>query len=347
MSLYGSLLLAFLYKNPIAERPTYQNTNMMRKILSKSDEVLEKDSEKHLYLQAFASFEICKRDQETGFKFQPGDAYISSKKLLDILEQGYAYQCFGNNILVPTSLILRSIITCLSKVTPTTPTKRRSPKTKLLRGASNSYMHFNGFFRKIITAAIPEYRPSDVSKLIAALWRASSQETKTIFQKKAEQQKSIWKDLENKYPSIALSKRYKRRNGRFVDQSLDNDLKTEGTKNGNGLALFCGVSSEDNVEDYIAMSLATVSCDTKINEEEEIGCDNLLMANTNQESNSCQIMSWIDNWNPWEWQSNEVDLVSWSRASTDLSIYLGNIYQNSYQPLDSIYFNDTDFEPCG
>ncbi|KAI8584505.1 hypothetical protein K450DRAFT_216679 [Umbelopsis ramanniana AG] len=320
---------------------------MMRKILSKSDEA---ESEKHIYLQAFVSFEICKQDEETGFKFQPGDTYFSSKKLLDILEQGDAYQCFGNNVLVPTFLILRSIVTCLSKVTPTTPTRRRSSKTKLLRGASNSYMHFNGFFRKIITYAIPEYRPSDVSKLIAALWRASSQETKTIFQRKAEQQKLIWKDLESKYPNISLSKRYKRRNGRFVDQSLDNDLRNERTKNGNGLALFCGVSSDDNVEDYIAMSLATVSCDTKTNDEEEIGCENVLMANNNQDSNAsnaCQIMSWVDSWNAWEWQSNEVDLVSWSRASTDLSIYLGNIYQNSYQPLDSIYFNDTNYEPRG
>ncbi|CAO3688886.1 unnamed protein product [Umbelopsis ramanniana] len=317
---------------------------MMRKIFSKSDEALKKDSEKHLYLQAFVSFEICKRDEETGFEFQPGDAYISSKKLLDILEQGYAYQCFGNNILVPTFLILRSIITCLSKVTPTTPTRKGTPKNKLLRGPSNSYMHFNGFFRRIITSAIPEYRPSDVSKLIAALWRASSQETKTIFQKKAEQQKSVWNNLTKKYPNMSFSKKYKRRNGRFVDQSLDNDSKKGSTKNGYGLALFCGVSSDDNVEDYIAMSLATVSCDTKTNEEEEAGCENVLMDSTNQESSSCQIMSWIDNWNTSDWQSNEVDLVSWSRASTDLSIYLGNIYQNSYQPLDSIYFNDTNFE---
>ncbi|KAH8553741.1 hypothetical protein BGW37DRAFT_486941 [Umbelopsis sp. PMI_123] len=307
---------------------------MIRNILSKP--------EKDLCLQAFETFEICRIRDEAGFKFQPGDVFISSKQLLDILENGKEYQSFGHGILVPTSLILQSITACLSKISPSNTAKRqsRTPKDKHKQGLSNSFLAFNGTFRKKIYSALPEYRQSEISKLSGALWRASSLETKILYKEKAAQQNSILKEFEDKYPNYSVSKRYKKRKGRFVNRSFSDLCNTESSNNKNDLASFCGVPPDDNLEDYLVMSLATVSCDANTGEHEDDACPNALLDNINQDSSSCQVLSWMDEWNPDDSLTNEDDFVTWSRASNGLSIYVGSIHQNFYQSSYSLYSNN-------
>lgn len=78
-------------------------------------------------------------------------------------------------------------------------TSIQSPSSERIRRPANAFMIYASVMRKRVRSLFPEYSNQEVSKLLGALWRTASNDIKTKYQKIAEEERLLHKQL---YPSF-------------------------------------------------------------------------------------------------------------------------------------------------
>jgi hypothetical protein len=299
--------------------------------------------------QTFQSFKLCQRDGLNGFEFQPGDGFISSKEVTKMIDEGCVYVKLGQEMTVPMTQILQAVLDCLRHIFPPISTKIKTKKFNIFRKPPNAYMQFNSFYRKIITAAMPEYHQGEISKLIGAMWRASPIDTKKEYVLQAERQKNISKRISARWPHRPCSKEKKKRMGCFVNSGYTGLSKADHPIIKEDLADFFGLQCEANIEEHIARSVKNVSCDAIADVSLPATCTSLLSTVDNKNDFSCDIFSWIDSWEAEQQFDLWCNLVDWCRTTSDLTVIMGDIQLQSCLLSDQKIDNDTKdmqgFEP--